>query len=115
MANLGYTVSDQTVGTILKRHGMPSAPPRKTPTTWHEFIRTHMDALVATDYFTTEVWTWCGLVTYYVLFFRHLESRRVHIAGVTPHPDATWMVQMARHVTMDEWGVLSPKRRSSHG
>jgi hypothetical protein len=39
-------------------------------------------------FFTTEVWTWCGLVTYYVLFFIHLDSRQVHVAGVMPHPDA---------------------------
>jgi putative transposase len=66
-----------------------------------------MDVLMATDFFTTEVWTWCGLVTYYVLFFIHLDSRRVHIAGVTLHPDQMWMTQMARNVTMEDWGVLS--------
>jgi hypothetical protein len=42
LANLGYTVSDQTVGNILKRHGIPPASERKTTTTWHEFICTHM-------------------------------------------------------------------------
>jgi transposase InsO family protein len=47
-------------------------------------------------------------VTYYVLFFIHLASRRVHVAGVTPHPDQGWMGQMARNVTMAEWGSLSP-------
>ena len=60
LANLGYTISDQTVGNILKRHGIPPAPERKTTTTWKEFIRTHMDVLVATDFFTAEVWTWVG-------------------------------------------------------
>src|SRR3989442_5140045 len=64
LANLGYTISDQTVGNILKRHGLPPAPERKTTTTWKEFIRTHMDVLVATDFFTAEVWTLRGLVTY---------------------------------------------------
>jgi len=39
LANLGYTISDQTVGNILKRHGLPPAPERKTTTTWKEFIR----------------------------------------------------------------------------
>src|SRR2546427_7737693 len=67
LANLGHTVSDQTVGNILKRHGIPPAPERKTTTTWKEFIRTHLDVLVATDFFTAEVWTLGGLVTYYVL------------------------------------------------
>src|SRR6266516_4495895 len=74
LANLGYTMSDQTVGNILKRHGIHSAPERKTTTTWKEFILTHMDVLVATDFFTAEVWTLGGLVMYYVLFFIHLGS-----------------------------------------
>src|SRR5262247_4110754 len=55
LANLGYTISDQTVGNILKRHGMAPAPERKTTTTWKEFVRAHLDLLVATDFFTTEV------------------------------------------------------------
>jgi transposase len=100
LANLGLTVSAQTVGNVLKRHGIPPAPERKTTTTWKEFIRTHMDVLVATDFFTAEVWTLGGLVTYYVLFFLHLSSRQVSVAGVTPHPNEAWMMQVARNVTM---------------
>jgi putative transposase len=107
LAHLGYTISDQTVGNILKRHGIPPAPERKQTTTWNEFIRMHMDVLVATDFFTTEVWTACGLVTYYILFFLHLASRKVHVAGITPHPNAQWMMQIARNVTMADWGFLS--------
>ena len=64
LANLGHTISAQTVGNILKRHGLPPAPERKTTATWKEFIRTHMEVLVATDFFTAEVWTLDGLVTY---------------------------------------------------
>ena len=114
LANLGYTVSDQTVGNILKRHGMAPAPERKTTTTWKEFIRTHLEVLVATDFFTAEVWTLGGLVTYYVWFFIHLGSRKVHLAGVTPHPNASWMIQVARNVTMEEWGFLSPGQSLIH-
>ncbi|HEY5869096.1 MAG TPA: helix-turn-helix domain-containing protein [Candidatus Tectomicrobia bacterium] len=114
LANLGYTVSDQTVGNILTRHGIAPAPKRKTTTTWTEFIRTHMDVLVATDFFTAEVWTLGGLVTYYVLFFIHLGSRQVHIAGVTPHPHEAWMVQVARNITMEEWGFISPGQYLIH-
>jgi putative transposase len=91
---------------ILKRRGLSPAPERQKTTTWKEFILSHMDVLWATDFFTTEVWTLGGLVTFYVLFFIHVGSRRVHIAGVTPHPNEAWMKQMARQVTMDEWGVL---------
>ena len=114
LANLGLTVSDQTVGNILKRHGIPPAPERKTTTTWKEFIRTHMDVLVATDFFTAEVWTLGGLVTYYVLFFIHLGSRKVQVAGVTPHPNEAWMMQVARNVTMEAWGLLSPGQYLIH-
>jgi putative transposase len=108
LAHLGYTISDQTVGNILKRHGIAPAPERKTTTTWKEFIRTHMDVLVATDFFTAEVWTLGGLVTYYVLFFIRLGTREVLVAGITPHPNQAWMMQIARNVTMEAWGVLSP-------
>jgi len=114
LANLGLTVSAQTVGNVLKRHGIAPAPERKTTTTWKEFIRTHMDVLVATDFFTTEVWTLGGLVTYYVLFFLHLGSRKIHVAGVTPHPNEAWMVQVARNVTMEEWGFLAPGQYLIH-
>jgi putative transposase len=96
------------VGNILKRRGIPTAPERRKTTTWKAFIRTHMDVVWATDFFTTEVWTLGGLVTYDILFFIHLEARQVHIAGVTPHPHEAWMKQMARHLTMDEWGILQP-------
>jgi Integrase core domain len=42
------------------------------------------------------------------LFFIHLASQKVHVAGVTPHPNEQWMIQIARNVTMEEWGFLSP-------
>src|SRR5262252_2216856 len=114
LANLGLTVSAQTVGNVLKRHGIAPAPERKPTTTWKEFIRTHLDVLVATDFFTAEVWTLGGLVTYYVLFFIHLGSRKVHIVGMTPHPNEAWMVQIARNVTMEEWGFLEPGQYLIH-
>ena len=114
LANLGLTVSDQTVGNVLTRHGIAPAPERQTTTPWKECIRTHLDVLVATDFFTAEVWTLGGLVTYYVLFFIHLGSRKIHIAGVTPHPNEAWMVQVARNVTMEEWGFLTPGQYLIH-
>ncbi len=114
MANLGYTLSDQTVGNILQRHGIPPAPERKRTTTWINFIRAHMSVLAGTDFFTVEVLTLRGLITYYVLFFIQLESRRVEVAGITPHPNEAWMKQIARNVTMDEWGFLENCRYLIH-
>ena len=106
MANLGHRLSDQTVGNILRRHGLSPAPMRKQVICWRDFIRAHMEVLVGTDFFTVEVLTLKGLVTYYVLFFMHLESRRVSLGGMTPYPDHQWMEQQARNATMEEWGFL---------
>jgi cytochrome P450 len=63
LANLGYEVSDQTVGNVLQRHALPPAPERKRTTTWPAFIRTHQALLAGTDFFTVEVLTLWGLVT----------------------------------------------------
>ena len=114
LANLGYVISDQTVGNILHRHALPPAPERKRTTTWPAFIRTHLALLAGTDFFTAEVLTLRGLVTYYVLFFIHLESRRVDIAGITIHPDEPWMRQIARNVTMEGCGTLRDCRYLLH-
>ena len=96
LANLGYRVSDQTVKNILGRHGVAPAPKRSQITTWKDFLTAHMNVLAGCDFFTVEVLTWRGLVTCYVLFFLHLETRRVHIAGVTRHPDQEWIEQIGR-------------------
>ena len=86
VANLGYVIADQTVGNILARHGIPPAPERKSATRWSEFIRRHMAVMVGTYFLSVEVLTLRGVVTYYVLFFIHLESRQVEIAGITHIP-----------------------------
>jgi hypothetical protein len=114
LTNVGYEISDQTVGNVLQRHGLPPAPERKRTTTWAAFIRTHMALLAGTDFFTAEVLTLRGLVTYYVLFFIHLESRRVDIAGITVHPDEPWMKQIARNATMEDCGALRDCRYLLH-
>jgi len=49
-----------------------------------------------------------------VLFFIHLETRRVSLAGFTPYPDQDWMEQQARNMTMEEWGWLRGCRYLLH-
>src|ERR1700730_9101866 len=114
LANLGYEISDQTVGNVLRRHALPPAPKRGHTTTWAAFIRTHLALLVGTDFFTAEVLTLRGLLTFSVLFFIHLESRRVDIAGITVQPDEPWMQQIARNVTMEGCGALRDCRYLLH-
>ena len=114
LANLGYEISDQMVGNVLRRHGLPPAPERKRTTSWTDFIRTHVALLAGTDFFTAEMLTLRGLMTYYVLFFIHLESRRVYIAGITVHPNEAWMKQIARNATMEGCGALRDCRYLLH-
>ena len=92
----------------------PPAPERKRATTWPAFIRTHLALLAGTDFFTAEVLTLRGLLTYYVLFFIHLKSRRVDIAGITIQPDERWMQQIARNATMEGCGALRDCRYLLH-
>ena len=57
---------------------------------------------------------WRGLATYYVLFFLHLETRRVSLAGITQHPTETWMQQMARNAIDEASGYLRQCRYVLH-
>jgi len=113
LANQGHQVSDQTVGNILTRHGLGPAPERKRHTTWAEFIRRHKDVLWATDFFTTEVWTCTGLTTFYVLFFLHLKTRSISLAGITPFPNEAWLKQVARNLTVAD-GPMTEARFLLH-
>ena len=69
LKHLGYTISDQTVGNILKCHGVSPAPKRQRTVTWREFIRSHWDVLVATDFSGGEAWSWFGLALSCLLDF----------------------------------------------
>lgn len=110
LANLGHRIAANTVKNILLADGIEPAPKRSRLPRWSAFIKSHLDCLAATDFFTTEVWTKTGLVTYFVLFVIDLASRRVEIAGITPNPDAVWMRQIARNLTDCEDGFLRGKR-----
>jgi putative transposase len=102
---LGHEVCDKTVGNVVRRHGLSPVPQRKHTTTWVEFIRAHLAVLAGSDFFTVEVLTLRGVVTYYVLFFIHLKSRNVEIAGITVHPNEQRMRQMARNPTIEGCGA----------
>jgi len=94
LANLGYTLSDQSVGNILKQHGIPPAPERKTTTTWPEFIRFHLDILLATDFFTSEVWGWCGLTISSFLCCIYCSCDQVSAVGMTLHHHRRWLLSL---------------------
>jgi transposase InsO family protein len=108
LQNVGHRVGRSTIARILKAHGLPPVPER--PTSWHTFLRAHWGAIAAADFFTTEVWTWRGLVTYYTVFVIDLASRRVKIVGSTTHPDTLFMHQVGRTLTQADDGWLRHHR-----
>jgi putative transposase len=108
LKNLGHHVARSTIATILKAEGIPPCDGRPTP--WRTFLAAHWPALVAADFFTTEVWTRRGLVTYYTLFVIELESRRVQVVGATPHPNEAFVLQAMRHLTDAHEGFLRDGR-----
>jgi len=104
LKNLGHRVARATVARILKKQGIP--PSRERPMQWRTFLRAHWRALLAADFFTTEVWTVRGLVTFYTVFVIELHTRRVHVLGSTPYPDEAFVIQTMRRLTDPVEGCL---------
>jgi transposase InsO family protein len=103
-------IAPNTVKNILKRHGIGPAPDRQKRTSWKAFLKAHWDVMAATDFFTVEVWTPRGLLTYYVLFVMQLKTRSIRIAGVTTSPNSAYMKQVARNLTDVSDGFLVNSR-----
>lgn len=95
LSGLGVAVSATTVRTWLREGGLGPVGTRRG-VTWREFVRMHRHSMLAVDFFTVET-AW--LQRLYVLFFIELGSRRVHVAGCTPHPSGPWVTQQARQLT----------------
>jgi putative transposase len=108
LKNLDHRVARSTIARVLKDHGVPPVPGR--PSSWRTFLRAHWGEIAGADFFTTEVWTPRGLVTYYTLFVIDLQSRRVQVVGSTPNPDAAFIAQAARCLTDAVDGFLAGHR-----
>ena len=96
LARLGITIAASTVWATLKKAGIDPAPGRSSES-WTTFLRAQAAGIVACDFFTVDT---VILRRYYVLFFIELETRRVHLAGVTKNPTGAWTTQAARNFTM---------------
>jgi putative transposase len=108
--HLGHRVAPNTVKKILRANGIDPAPERKLKTSWRTLLRTHLSVIAAADFFTTEVWTARGLVTWYTFFVIDLATRAVEIVGSTPHPAEEFMKQVARNLTDCVDGFMRTKK-----
>jgi putative transposase len=96
LLRLGVHVSATAIRSTLRRHGLDPTP-RRTTTTWRKFLRQQAAGILACDFFTVDtIW----LRRLYVLFFIELDTRRVHLAGVTGNPDGAWVTQQARNLLL---------------
>jgi putative transposase len=106
LRRLGIQVSASGIRVTLRRHGLDPAP-RPSTTSWRAFLRQQAAGIVACDFFTIDtIW----LRRLYVLFFIELDTRRVHVAGVTANPDGGWVAQQARNLLL----VLGEQGRQLH-
>jgi putative transposase len=103
LLRLRVQVSATAIRTTLRRHGLDPAP-RPMATTWRAFLRQQAAGIIACDFFTVDtIW----LRRLYVLFFIELDTRRVHLAGVTANPNSGWVTQQARNLLV----VLGERER----
>ena len=97
LKKLGVSISVTGISSVLRRHGLGPAPRRDGPS-WKEFLAAQAAGIVACDFFCVEtIW----LKTLYVLFFIELSTRRVHLAGVSAHPNSAWVTQQARNLAIE--------------
>jgi transposase InsO family protein len=98
LRKLGIRIGATTVRSILRRSGLGPASRGPDPG-WRAFLRSQASGILACDFFTVETVT---LKTLYVLFFIELSTRKVHVAGVTDHPDSAWVTQQARNLAIQD-------------
>jgi putative transposase len=114
LGNLGHEIDRTTIQVILAEHGLEPAPERSKRMPWKTFIKAHLGALGAMDFFNVEVLSLTGLVRYSVLFVIDLKTRRVQIAGIARQVHGEWMKQVARNLTDGVDGFLSGIRYVIH-
>jgi hypothetical protein len=94
LRKFGIRIGATSIRRLLRARGLGPAPRRHGPT-WSQFLRAQADGIIASDFLTVET---LRLKTLYILFFIELHTRRVHVAGVTAHPDSAWVTQQARNL-----------------
>src|ERR1019366_841229 len=96
LIRLGHHVAASTVWQILHDAGIDPAPRRAGPT-WKQFLTAQARGIIAADFVHVDT----VLLRIYALIVIEHDTRQVHLAGITMHPDGAWTTQAARNFLMD--------------
>lgn len=97
LLGLGYRIGAGTVGRVLAEAGLTAAPRRASPT-WRQFLTSQASGILACDLVHVDT---VFLQRLYVFFAMEIQTRRVHILGVSARPAGAWTAQKARNLLMD--------------
>jgi putative transposase len=106
LKGLGIRLSASTIRRILAAQGLGPSGTRGG-TSWKTFLSNQAHSILATDFLSVDTVLFHRL---YILFFIELDTRKVHVAGVTAHPTGPWMTQQARNLFLRAGEELSGRR-----
>jgi hypothetical protein len=91
------SAASSTVWQILHDAGIDPAPRRSGPT-WKQFLTAQARGIIAADFVHVDT---VLLRRIYALIVIEHDTRQIHLAGITMHPDGAWTTQAARNFLMD--------------